>query len=1251
MNLKPRSVAPFLGMTTLLWCVTAMASLRDYQNAVTNEISLISYYTFDRTNANDSFGPNNGTLEGTAKLSAGVGGGQGLLLDGQGWVTLGTVPDFDFGGGTGTVEAWVRPDWSVTKAPGYAPCLFADRDVGPLSWSVHMDAVQDAYGVWNGTSYLPQPISSPGAIGITGTNWHHVAVVWDNSSGSPTTTFYWDGVPVGQTGQGLGNTPESTQLGSSGASAVNEGWIGMLDEVAFYNSALSSNSILAHYQAFVTNMPPVITAQPVGGTFLSGIPLNLIVRVLGQNLSYQWYFGTNAIAHATNATLSIASLATTNAGTYHVVVACTAPVTNITSSNATVAVISSLPPTLVAYQNAVKNTPGLISYYTFDQDNANDNVGSHNGTLAGTGSLAPGFGGVPGLGLRLDGNGWVQLGRVSDFDFASGAGSAEAWVQVAWPTSFSAYDPCIFADRDYGTVNNQLLVWSVHMARNKTGVGVWNGTSYQAMPIPDPGTNWHHFAVVWDNSSGSPTTTIYWDGALAGQTSQGLGPMPETTQISSSTANSVSEGWIGMLDEVAFYSTALSADTVAEHYGASFAAPIITLQPIGGTFLPGVQLQLTVGTIGPNLTYQWYMNSNAITGAKSPTLTFTSLAATNAGSYYVVVSNPNTNVTSTVVTVGVASPLPAALTRYQQAVTNEPSLISRYTFDLLNANDSFGPNNGTLGGTTAFGAGIGGPPGVGLQLGGQGRVMLGTVTDFDFASGTGTAEAWVQAGWPSTFSSYNPCVFADRDGGPLTWSVHMDADKRGFGVWNGTSYQPQAIPNAGTNWHHLAVVWDNSSGSPTTTFYWDGAAVGQTAQGLGSTPESTQLGSSSASTTAEGWIGMLDEVAFYNAALSTNSIAAHYAAFFGSALPVITTQPVGGAFLPGQPFTLTVGASGAYRTYQWFKDNNPITGETNWTLFVPSLAITNSGTYYVVVSTPGGSTPSASVSVQVGEYLANYQAKVLGEPSLISYYTFDASDARDYKGTNNGTAVGSVVYDTGVGMGADQCLVLDGTDNIDLGQVAAFDFANGNGSLEAWIRMDWSTASPPGYNPCLFADRNNNTDWSIHPTANQQNIGNWNGSTYQTVPLANPAGWHHLAITFGNGVVTYYWDGTQIGAQTQAVGGTTGLTTQLGSSLNTATREGWIGGIDEVAFYSTTLSPSTVLSHFLAMAAPPQPPTITYSLSGTNLTLSWPADATGFGLEATPTLAASAWSAVSGVVSNQVTVHTSGGSAFYRLKK
>ena len=85
-----------------------------YQTAISNETSLISYYTFDRLVPEDVFGPNEGTLAGTAGWGEGIGGGaaKGLLLDGSGHVNLGSVPNFDFASGIGTVEGWIRADWT-----------------------------------------------------------------------------------------------------------------------------------------------------------------------------------------------------------------------------------------------------------------------------------------------------------------------------------------------------------------------------------------------------------------------------------------------------------------------------------------------------------------------------------------------------------------------------------------------------------------------------------------------------------------------------------------------------------------------------------------------------------------------------------------------------------------------------------------------------------------------------------------------------------------------------------------------------------------------------------------------------------------------------------------------------------------------------------------------------------------------------------------------------------------------------------
>jgi len=48
--------------------------------------------------------------------------------------------------------------------------------------------------------------------------------------------------------------------------------------------------------------------------------------------------------------------------------------------------------------------------------------------------------------------------------------------------------------------------------------------------------------------------------------------------------------------------------------------------------------------------------------------------------------------------------------------------------------------------------------------------------------------------------------------------------------------------------------------------------------------------------------------------------------------------------------------------------------------------------------------------------------------------------------------------------------------------------------------------------------------------------------------------------------------------------------------------------------------------------------------------IQWPADATGFVLESSPTLPTTTWTPVPGVDNNRVTVTPSEKSAFYRLR-
>jgi hypothetical protein len=65
----------------------------------------------------------------------------------------------------------------------------------------------------------------------------------------------------------------------------------------------------------------------------------------------------------------------------------------------------------------------------------------------------------------------------------------------------------------------------------------------------------------------------------------------------------------------------------------------------------------------------------------------------------------------------------------------------------------------------------------------------------------------------------------------------------------------------------------------------------------------------------------------------------------------------------------------------------------------------------------------------------------------------------------------------------------------------------------------------------------------------------------------------------------------------------------------------------------------------------PEPPVLSVGLVGSQLTLSWPAEAGEFVLESSPTLANPQWGTVSGVSNNSVTVEVTGEAQFYRLRQ
>ena len=82
--------------------------------------------------------------------------------------------------------------------------------------------------------------------------------------------------------------------------------------------------------------------------------------------------------------------------------------------------------------------------------------------------------------------------------------------------------------------------------------------------------------------------------------------------------------------------------------------------------------------------------------------------------------------------------------------------------------------------------------------------------------------------------------------------------------------------------------------------------------------------------------------------------------------PAITSQPTGAVVVAGSNFTFTVSASGTPPlSYQWLRNSAALPGATSPTLALTSVARTNSGSYVVQITGPGGTTGSQPAGLRV----------------------------------------------------------------------------------------------------------------------------------------------------------------------------------------------------------------------------------------------------------------------------------------------
>jgi hypothetical protein len=217
-------------------------------------------------NANDNAGTNNGVLQGAVTF---VPGEVGLAFSLDGTTADVHIPGsaaLNVGAGSGmTVEAWINPADVTAQHPLVE---WNSGSFGAYLWLATMPPFGGGAGALVGslkdTSFQNHAISSAGELVVTNV-WQHVAMTYDKTTGIA--VLYLDGTVVQEQTLGV-FTPLTTGDLWLGLRPYDGGaglrYAGLMDEVSVYDRALSAGEVLGIYSAgragkCVAPIPPSLT--------------------------------------------------------------------------------------------------------------------------------------------------------------------------------------------------------------------------------------------------------------------------------------------------------------------------------------------------------------------------------------------------------------------------------------------------------------------------------------------------------------------------------------------------------------------------------------------------------------------------------------------------------------------------------------------------------------------------------------------------------------------------------------------------------------------------------------------------------------------------------------------------------------------------------------------------------------------------------------------------------------------------------
>jgi len=674
---------------------------------------------------------------------------------------------------------------------------------------------------------------------------------------------------------------------------------------------------------------------------------------------------------------------------------------------------------------------------------------------------------------------------------------------------------------------------------------------------------------------------------------------------------------------------------------AAGTAPSIVVAPQSQTNNIGDNIAFTVTANGTMpFSYQWSRNTINIPGATNATLLLNNIQIGDAGNYSVVVSNSYGSVTSS----------NAALTIMIPDCTTPPSGLVGWWRVNGNVEDSVNTNRGILGGGVFFGTGkVAGGLVCATNATGV-RIPANAALNVGLGNGL-TIECWI-----------NPI---DLKLGPIVeWN--NGAGAMGVHFWKGEFAGPgtlyaNLVDTSGNNhvmqsvdgvvqsnvWQHVALSYDHATG--IACMYCNGVLVKQQNIGvlslrtsydfyLGNRPEPTA--------DATSFVGGLDEVSLYNRALSTNEIAAIYAAGSSGkclpATPVVISGPITNSanghsyfLLGGSSWTeaeakavalgghlvtindasenawvLSIFGAGGTRAL-WIGLNDAasegaftwISGDAaayrNWSSGEPNNYGGNENYAYIGYPTFADGTwndqPDSGYNPVSGADNRPYMFGVVeiapAQPSLlpagaVSWWKAE-TNALDSVGTNHGVWLGAPRYGAGeVG----QAFNFNGTSYVQVPDAPSLHFSNAM-TVEAWVNL--RTFSGVNSREIVSKIGGPNSDpgsytFSIDPLSQKAYFIVSDGSSYAVVYSSSTIltnQWTHLAGTYDGSMVKIYVNGQFAGSTpwTQGIFAENHNPLVIGCTLQNPNPTSFFNGlIDELSLYNRALSTNEIAAIYAA---------------------------------------------------------------------